>query len=365
MASDRFFSISRLSSSSFEVTRFYDLVISDPDTGEVWKPTATGQGFVKSKGGSTFTSYANGANVPGALNIEFDVVTYPFNTPQGASSIRICGVGINMISQAANLNDQNITLSAGMKKGLPLATPPDSVAKAGVIVQGTVFQAYGNWQGVNQSLDLIFNPAAAQADQNISFHWPAGTQLSTALKGTFQQAFAQYKMTAPKVTIASLIQDHDEDGGPYPTLSSFAGYIQERSQVLGVPTYGEDYSGVQITIIGNQLFAFDNQQKPPPIQLSFFDLIGQPTWIGVATVNFKTVLRSDITVGSRVKFPTQGILAPYVLTSQAAALPNVPARNKSVFQGTFDVIEVHNFCNFRQPDGDSFVTAYSAVATPT
>lgn len=344
--------------------RFYELTISDPDSGKVWKPSATGLGFVKSAGGSTFTSWVNNANVAGALNIEFDVVTYPFNTPQGASSIRVWGIGIGMISQAANLNGQNIMLTAGMKKGLPLATPPDSSAKAGVLLQGTILQAYGNWQGVNQSLDIIFNPLAAQDDQNISFSWPADTKLSTALATTFQQAFGQYGMTAPNIAIADLTQNHDEDGGPYPTLASFAGYIRDRSQALGAAQYGEAYSGVSITIIGNTLYAYDNRNLRKPIQLSFFDLIGQPTWLGVARVSFKTVLRSDISVGSQIKFPAQGILAPYVLTTKSAALPNVPARNTSIFQGPFEVIEVHHFANFRQPDGDSWVTAYCAVPVP-
>src|ERR1700744_2285715 len=119
------------------MSRFYNLVISDPNSGLVWKPAPTGAsgsnalGFTKSPGGSTFTSWVNGANDPGALNVEFDVITYPFNTPQGSSSIRVHGVGLGMIAQASNLNGQNIRLSAGMKKGLPLATPPGSVAQPG------------------------------------------------------------------------------------------------------------------------------------------------------------------------------------------------------------------------------------------
>lgn len=352
------------------MSRFYDLQISDPNTGLIWKPTTIGAsgsnalGFTKSAGGSTFTSWVNGANDPGALNIEFDVVTYPFNTAQGGSSIRVHGVGLGMIAQASNLNGQNIKLSAGMKKGLPLATPSGSVAQAGVIIQGTILQAFGNWQGTNQYIDLIVNPLAAAPEQDISFVWPANSQLSAALNTTFLQAFAGLGMTAPKVTVSPLTAPVDEKGH-YSTLASFAGALQELTQELGKPIYGDDYSGVSITIIGNTLYAYDNQTLPAPVQLSFFDLIGQPTWLGPATVSFKTVLRSDIAVGSQIKFPSQGVIAPYVLTSQAAALPNAPARSKSVFQGAFQVSEVHHFAHLRQADGDSWVSTYSAVAVPS
>jgi hypothetical protein len=39
-----------------------------------------------------------------------------------------------------------------VKKGLPLANP----AQAGVILEDTIFQGYGNWIGVEQYLDLVF-----------------------------------------------------------------------------------------------------------------------------------------------------------------------------------------------------------------
>lgn len=339
--------------------RYYDLKISDPVTGGVWITGGTSDGFTKSKnGGTTFTSYARGASIPGALNVEFDIPVAPFNTPQGQALIRVWGVGLGMIGQAADLNGQNISLSAGMKKGLPLANP----AQAGLILQGTIFQAFGNWQGTNQTLDLICNPPIAQQNQDILFNWPAGTELSAALNNAFsQQSFSRYNLT-PKGTISSLIQNNDEYG-TYSGLSQFASFIQGLSQHIGAATYGEDYSGVLITVTGNTIFVYDNRHPREVISLAFPDLIGQPTWINPATINFKAVLRSDITVGNQIKFPA-GVFAPYVLTSAAAAAPNTPSRSKSAFQGIFDVVEAHHFGNFRQPDADSWNTTYNAVAVP-
>lgn len=334
--------------------RFYSLTITDPDSGKVFKPNATADGFAKSAGGATFTSYVNNLTLPGALNIEFDIPSAPFNTPQGQALIRVWGVGLKMIGQASDLNGMSISLSAGMKKGLPLANP----AQAGLILQGTIFQAFGNWQGVNQTLDLICNPPAAQKDQDIMLNWPAGMTLATALSNTFGQAFAKFT-TSSTVNIASITQNSD-GSGHYSSLSQLSDYVQQISQKIGVPTYGEDYSGVLITITGNVIFAYDSENPLKVIQLAFQDLIGQPTWIDPATVSFKAVVRSDIAIGNQIKFPA-GISAPYALTSAAAAAPNVPSRSKSVFQGTFNVNRVQHFGNFRQADADSWATAYEAV----
>lgn len=82
-------------------------------------------------------------------------------------------------------------------------------------------------------------------------------------------------------------------------------------------------------------------------------------------MQFNTVMRADIGVGNRVTFPT-GILAPYALTSPTAAAPGnvTPVNNKIAFQGTFLVNELHHFGSFRDPSGESWVTAFTATSQP-
>lgn len=339
--------------------RYYEITISDPNTGDVWKPNKDGDGFTVSPGGASFTSYVNGKTVPGALNIEFDYPASPFNIAQGQTFLRIWGVGLKMIGQGSQLSGQNILIKGGMQKGLPLANP----AQAGPILDGQIFQGFGNWQGVNQTLDLIINPRAALPEQNIMFRWPANTPLSDALSDAFKTAFAEYKMSDPDINIADLRQGNDSTAH-YGSLAELAGVISRRSRIIGVASgYGKDYSGVLITIVGNKVVAWDSKNPRKTIQLAFTDLIGQPTWIDSATVNFKTVLRSDISLGMQVKFPA-GIHTPYALTTANAAVPNVPAKSSTVFQDTFWVNEVHHFGNFRQPDADSWVTVFNAVTLP-
>lgn len=354
------------------MSRYYELTLSDAQSGEVWQPSTTTDSFIKAKKGSgpSFSSLFNGQTNPNALQVEIDIPTVPFNQPQGSGLIRVWGVGLGMIGQAADLNPNPFTnklgasvlLKAGMQKGLPLANPK----QAGTILQGTVFQSFGNWQGTNMTLDLICNPPAAQDDQDICWDWPAGTTLASALLTCFRQAFSQYKdmvIDAKNITIANLTQPND-DKGHYTRLSQLADHVQQRSANLGASIYGDKYSGVLITITGNTIFAYDSTASNSPIAIAFTDLIGQPTWIEPAVISFKTVLRSDITVGSTIQLPTQGLSSPYVLTTQNAAFPNAPSRTKSIFQGTFTVTEAHHFGNFRQPDADSWVTAFTAVPVP-
>ena len=336
--------------------RFYNLVLTDPDSGQVWTPNSTTGALSKGSGPSTFTSFVHGQTIPGALNVEFDLPVTPWHTPQGGSIIRVWGVGLQMIGQAANLNGSNFQLYAGMQKGLPLANP----AQAGLIAQGSVYQAFGNWQGPNQTLDLICNPSGIAPTNGISWQWSPGQTLATALQVTLTQAFPTYKQN---INISSSLQPPNGavQSGSYDTLDAFAQYLNELTQDLGAQVTGNpDYSGVQIAIDGMTIQVYDDTAPQKTVQLDFQDLIGQPTWIGPATITFKTVLRADINVGDQIKFPT-GVVLPYALTSSAAAAPGAPARAKSVFQGTFVVNEVHHYANFRQPDADSWNTTFTAV----
>src|SRR6202012_5056198 len=93
--------------------RFYDIVITDPDTGKQVK---------------RFTSYLNGKTDPGALDIEIDLPVASFAQPMGSSGafVRIWGISLADIGQASNLNGKRISISGGIQKGLPLANPQQS-----------------------------------------------------------------------------------------------------------------------------------------------------------------------------------------------------------------------------------------------
>jgi hypothetical protein len=80
------------------------------------------------------------------------------------------------------------TLRGGMSKGLPLA----NLGQQGLIAQGIIWQAFGNWTGTNQTPELIMQ-GSANPDAPISFDWKRGTNLEPALKLAFAQALPKYK----------------------------------------------------------------------------------------------------------------------------------------------------------------------------
>jgi hypothetical protein len=309
---------------------------------------------------STFTSYANGKNIPGALNVEFNFPVATYNVAQGNAQITVHGVGLQMISQAANLNGANITLSAGMKPGLPLATAAANNNQAGVILQGKIYQAYGNWQGTDQTLEIVCNGSPAQPDLNIPFSWLKGTSLQSAITAALYAAFPTFKTI---FAISSALQTSADIPNQATSLSNFADFLQQTTQAIGATLYGPQYPGVQITLTGTTFTVYDTTQSIPTKQIAFQDLIGQPTWINPGTVQFKTVLRADIGLNYAIQFPA-GISSPYALTSPAAAQPNAPVSSKTSFQNKWLINEVHHWANFRQADADSWNTTFTAYPFP-
>jgi hypothetical protein len=345
--------------------RYYSLTLVNQSTGKVWVPTATGDGFAQGGTGPTFSSLSpNGRTNPGALQIEFDIPVYSYDAFEGNAMITVHGVGLKMLSQSADLNGATFTLAGGMQPGLPLATAAFQDKQSGILLQGTVFQAFGNWQGTDQSLHLVCNPGAAnQNDQNINFNWAAGTPLANAINQALTAAFSPgYKIDTSAVT-PNLVLSNAEHGH-YTSLANFASVVKDLSLKIGNSLFGpnSNYPGVLITIQGNTIVAQDGSKPPAAKAIKFQDLVGQPTWISAATVNFKTVLRADLAVGSRITFPTV-VQPPFALTTTAAAVPNAPSSSKSAFQGTFTIQNLHHFASFRQPDGDSWATSIDAVTS--
>jgi hypothetical protein len=311
--------------------RYYNLIITDPNTGAVLRQ---------------WTSFVNGVTIPGALNIELDVPTYTLAQPMGSAYVKIWGISIEDILQASDLNDMNIQLFAGMQAGLPLANP----TQAGLILEGTIQQCFGNWQAEVQTLDIValVSSGSATAPKNIVNIWPAGQPLATSIQNTLAVAFPDYTAT---INISpNLVLAHDEPAY-FQTLSQFAQFIKQASQRI----IGGTYNGVDIVIRNKEFLVYDGTTPTSPIALNFTDMIGQPTWIGPATVQTRLVLRADLQVSDYIQMP-QG---QQTLTAQSLAR----YRTNPTFQGVFQAIRVRHIGNFRQPDANSWVTVVDAIST--
>jgi hypothetical protein len=354
--------------------RYYELAVSDSGGGQNYLLDPSGLGFAKGSGplaSSLYTSQTTknsqliGKTNPNALNIEFDMPVYPGHIPQGQALIRLWGVGLKTLGQASNLNPVNgafktFTLKGGMSKGLPLANP----AQSGLLAQGIIWQAFGNWQGTNQTLDIIVQPGEPPGNQGVavSFTWKKGSNLQGAVSQMLAQAFPDY---TPKINIGQSLTAPIDQVGCYRDINAFFQYLNAYTKNLGTQQYGADYHGVSFSFVGNTIQVTDGkgQAAARSVALNFQDLVGQPTWIDVNTVLFPTVLRGDINWGDQVTFPT-GILPPYALTTPAAAYPNSPAASSSAFKGKFVVREVHHYANFREPDAASWNTTFTALYLP-
>jgi len=253
--------------------RFYRIVIQNPETGQVIVPP----GFEGLLGGASYTSFVNGKTLPAAWDVELDIPVIGQATPQGQALARVWGISRQEISQANNLNGKNISIYGGMQKGLPLANP----AQAGLLVQGVIFQAFGNWIDIHQqTLDFVImagsgSTAAAQgtgtlkAPKNLVLNWKAGTTLAAALTTTLQTAF-------PGVTVnvninSGLIRPNDEIGF-YPTLEQLSQYARETSLDI-IKT--ANYAGVSIVIAANTITVSDGSATSSAAakQVNFQDLI--------------------------------------------------------------------------------------------
>jgi hypothetical protein len=299
----------------------------------------------------TYTSFANGKTIPGALNIELDIPVTPYAQPMGSAMVRVWGISLQDIGQASDLNNQVIEVYGGMQKGLPLAKPSQN----GLIVRGQIFQAFGNWIGVDQTLDLIIATATGTEikPKNIVLNWKAGTTMATAIRTTLSTAFPDYK--PPTINIDPKLVLPADEVGFYENITQFAKTVKVISQqIIG----GNDYAGVDITPSENSFTVLDGSTQTKPRAIAFEDMIGQPTWVNPRGIQFKCVMRADLKVNDYVKMP------PSLVVSGAATVnPRVSA--KSIFQGVFRIVQIRHVGNFRAPDAAAWITTIDANSVIT
>lgn len=317
--------------------RFYDINVSGATGGLA--------GF------SGWKSQQSGADDPGALDIEFDIPVTAFSTPISMPFLRIWGIDIHTISQASNFNGAIIKMNGGMSKGLPLANP----AQQGLIAQGMVYQAFGNWIGSDMTLDLQIvadgstNQKGQPTNLNIVVNWKKGSKLSDALTNTLQTAYPGYTVNAN--IDPTLVLSNDEHG-IFDTVWDLSNWAEDISRSIKPDN---TYPGAFISMANKTFQIADGTVSKTPKMLNFNDFIGQPTWIGPLTVQFNCVMRADINIFDFVQFPQQQ-------TTSTAAEQTLQAKDKSTFSGKFMVTSIRHTGRFRMPQGTAWITTFDAVA---
>jgi hypothetical protein len=328
--------------------RFYRITITNPD-GTPAK--INGVPLV-------FSSHNDaGKQIPGALQVEFDLPVVAADVPAGNGFVKIWGVPLEMVNQAASLNLKNIKIEAGMMGGLPLAREQADAfpIRRGVIFQGSVFQSFGNWQGTEQSLDLIvtvqLSPSSSQDTQTtrpMIFQCAAGQSFQDALDQSLNAAAITHNITVdPGLVPANpIIFQHDN-------MQDFATDLLRHSKRINK---SPGYLGVKMVKTQAGYNCSDNSTPDQSgIAVNFKDLIGQPTWLDLLQMQMRVVMRSDIAVGTTIAMPKQ-----YIDLNNAKRVFGA-AKEGILFTGTGWVNQVRHIANFRHPDANSWVTILDVI----
>jgi len=350
--------------------RYYSIKITNPSDGSL----ISAPGFAGLLGNSSYTSFVNGQTLPGALNVEIDCPIIDAATSQGFALLRIWGISLAEIAQANNLINKNITVFAGMQRGLPLANP----AQSGQITSGFIYQCFGNWIGTDMTLDFVISPGSASgtnpggigtlaAPKNFTLNWQGGAPLGPALQNCLQTAFPGYTVNV-NINSGIVRPSGDSPVGFYSTLEQLAQDVRTMSKSI-IKTTG--YAGVRIVLYGTTINVADSASSSTSSSssassstssssssnstaIAFQDLIGQPTWIESPNIQLKTVMRADLKIWSKITLPQTLIQN----TSQANS--NI-VNQKVNFQGGFYVVSLRHVGNFRQPSADAWVSIIEAA----
>ena len=90
-------------------------------------------------------------------------------------------------------------------------------------------------------------------------------------------------------------------------------------------------------------------------QIAFTDLVGTVTYIDVATLQVKTIMRGDLNVGDRIQLP-EGTPVLNVINNYSQY------RNTVSFSKSFlEITQLRHVGSSRQADGNSWCTVITAV----
>lgn len=328
--------------------RYYDIAVLNATSGQ---PIAH------------WTSYPAGLQGPpdpNALLVEFDALTIDHSTTSSNAMIAVHGLGITALNEAQSYFGQTVELRGGMGPGLPLANP----RQAGLLLRGTIFQAWGNWVGTEMALNFIVTPGPLVPDEhgiagNFGINWTRGQTLQAALTQTFRVAYGA-KVPQIVFTLGGAYVASTDTPGVYPTLASLGGAIE-------AATAFDPHGPVRIYLHAGKIIVTD--QAPTSAAtvhpVLFTDLIGQPTWIGTDQIQVTTVLRADLDVGDTIQ----------ITGAQGQALPGGPGfatiggnnvfpnsfRYRAAFSQPLRIIQMRHIGNSRASDAAEWTTVVNCV----
>jgi len=280
----------------------------------------------------------------GALMIEISAaVTLHANAGEG-TVVTIYGLSRKYLQQQFNLNGFRIEVYGGMAKGLPLANP----AQRGLLFVGNVQETTPMLEMGNVILVLsvtanAINPRSKPV--NLFFKLKKGEKLENGIKNLFPNEKLNISISD------RLIVDYDIDKH-FTVFDDFARYVFELSKHIIKDT---EYKGVNASHKKDGIIFLDfSKPSKKIIKIDFKDLIGQPTFRDLYTIDARFVMRGDLSLGDTIQFPDK----MNVQFGQGTFPLNT--RQQATFKGNFTVLDLHHIGNSRASSGDSWVTLVTA-----
>ena len=305
------------------------------------------------------TQSAAGVDNYSSLRLDLDVYQTWLHQPASNSRIKLWGVDLNTLGQTAGLNPVKIAgtnnykyatidISVGMSKGLPYAQPSQF---GQIVAKGNILQAFSTWQGTEVGLDIVLAPNSTNpnAPANITVQWAQGQEMTQSVKQTLQTAYPNIPIYG---SFSSGLVLAEGAKGQFTSLTPYATKMNELSRIINKnPTY----TGASIAATAQGFFLSDSDITPTGnTKILFTDVIGNLTWMDIATIQARVTMRGDLNVGDYITFQ-----------------PNIPVNNvvnnasqyrdNLSFNGTFMINKLHHIGSSRQPNGDSWVTVIDAI----
>jgi len=297
------------------------------------------------------TQCPTGNVLPNALDVDFDIPVTDFATPMGGGYVKIYGVDLGTLTQQSDFNLMEIEVYGGMQRGLPLAKPQ----QAGLLVAGTIQQAFGNWVGTDMTLDLIFTAGNTRpaVPSNLTIDWKQGTLLADAIRTTLSAAFPGY---TSRINISPRLKLAQDQPGYYGTLLQFARFVQDVSRGI---IRDQGYPGVRIFLKEREFIVQDASTQTAPFAIDFNDLLGQITWLSANTISITTVMRGDLQTGDFIRLPPNLSLLQTLTTQASQSQARDPTRDP--FAGVWQINNARHTGRFRGSSALSWATTFQAT----
>lgn len=334
------------------MSRYYRIELSTQDGKPISPSSLAGSGMPP---GVITSLLSDGARTnPAALNIEMDLPIYAAGLGDISAYVRIWGLSLRDISRAFDLNLQKIKIFGGMAKGYPLADP----TQQGLLIQGDIRQAFGNWVGTDMTLDMFVQPgnsATPDTPGNFASTWTQGEKLSAMIARTLSVAMPSVKQD---IKIDDSRVSKSTESHTATTLTQFSQYIQS----ITLHGLGDSDEGVTIVNNGQTVRAYESKPQVDATvkQIRFQDLLGQVTWAEPLVITAKLVLRGDLHVLDTIQFPPN-LISTVTGSSASAFGATSRAQNSLSFDGKFKITQIHHWGNYRQADAMSWNTTIWAT----